>query len=145
LNARACDPLICPYISANVTQLGSLTFRQSEVSCRDDHCESTLQKSNDNNVIYRSLIEELKEFKFQDQSPRYDIVVRATTRTRKKPRARFTQGDEEGGYCIRVLIKYRNYRVGLPLVAVGVLEHLDHVVHVAAVGGRHFSIAPGNI
>jgi len=45
-----------------------------------------------------------------------------------------------------VLIKYRNCRVGLPLVALGVLEHLNHVVYVAAVGGRHFfSIAPGNI
>lgn len=36
-------------------------------------------------------------------------------------------------------------RVRLPLVAVGVLGHLNHVVHVAAVGGRHFSIAPSNI
>lgn len=34
----------------------------------------------------------------------------------------------------------------LPLVAVSaVLGYFNHVVHVAAVGGRHFSIVPSNI
>ena len=38
------------------------------------------------------------------------------------------------------------YVMQLPLVAiVGVLGHFNYVVHVAAVGGRHFSIASSNI
>lgn len=43
------------------------------------------------------------------------------------------------------VLMQRSCRVRLPLVAVGVLGHLNHVVHVAAVGGRHFSIALSNI
>lgn len=40
----------------------------------------------------------------------------------------------------------RSCRVRLPLVAIRrVLGHFNHVVHVAAVGGRHFSITSSNI
>jgi len=38
------------------------------------------------------------------------------------------------------------YLMQLPLVAiVDILGHFNYVVHVAAVGGRHFSIASSNI
>lgn len=66
-----------------------------------------------------------------------DLANGNNEKTDKKIYRRDIEGDQ-GVYI-------RSCRVRLPLVAIGVLGHLNHIVHVAAVGGRHFSIVPSNI